>query len=154
MTTKQAVAAKHIIAGDSTSEAMRKAGYKPGYAKNPQDLLKTKSFREILEKAGITDQKLTERLNEGLDATVAIKTERVEGVGKNRLKTEELTTRPDYLTRHKYLETSLKLKGHEKAVAPNVAIIPIYGGLSGKPDEVPLPRYDSDSEDIQAKATN
>lgn len=154
MTTKQAKAAQYIAEGDSVSKAMQKAGYAKTTSRNPQQLTRSKTFREIMESIGISDKKIAERLNEGLDATTAIKTERVEGVGKNRLKTEELTTRPDYLTRHRYLETSLKLKGHEKAPPQSTIIVPIYGGLSGRPEDVPLPGHNSDTEDIQTKATH
>ena len=154
MTTKQATAIKHIVAGDSASKAMRKAGYKPSVAKNPQVLTRSKNFRETLEKFGISDEKLAERLNEGLDAVTFIKTERVEGICKNRLKTEDISAKPDYMTRHRYLETSIRLKGHEKDVAPNTVIIPIYGGMSGRPEDVPLPRYNSNPQDLQTQATH
>lgn len=134
MTTKQAKAIKHIVAGDSVSKAMTKAGYGPGYAKNPQQLTRTKSFKEILEKAGITDNKLAKRLNEGLGATIK--------------------GDPDYNVRHKYVETSLRLKGHDKATPPQTVIIPIYGGLSGRPDEVQIPGHNSYPQDLQPEAAN
>jgi hypothetical protein len=134
MTTRQAVAMKHIVAGDSVSKAMTKAGYKPAYAKNPQQLTRTKSFIDILEKAGVSDKKLAQRLNEGLDAT--------NKDGK------------DFNIIHKYIETNLRLKGHSKDTPPNTVIIPIYGGLSGRPDDVPLPGHNSNSQDLQTQAAH
>lgn len=155
MTIKQATAAKYIAEGDSVSKAMRKAGYKPSAAKNPKLLTESKSFRETLEKLGISDVKLAQRLNEGLDATKPIYK------NNNATKKVELVDHsPDFAVRHKYVETSLRLKGHDKEVPPTTVIIPIYGGLSARPDdvrdtkEVPLSGYDSHPQHIPAQAAN
>jgi hypothetical protein len=95
----------------SASKAMIAAGYSPQSAKNPQRITHTESFRLLMEKAGIDDVKVLQTLNDGLAAQNFIKTERVEGIGKTRLKTEEVVAVPDLTTRHKYLETTLRLKG-------------------------------------------
>lgn len=95
----------------SASKAMVAAGYSPQSAKNPQRITQTESFRMLMEKAGIDDNKVLRTLNDGLEAQSYIKTERVEGIGKTRLKTEEVIPVPDLTTRHKYLETTLRLKG-------------------------------------------
>ena len=103
-TTKQIKAVKEIAENNSSvRKAMKKAGYKT-YNRTP-NLTKSKGFRELMEQMGISDEKLAQRLNEGLDATKAV----VMGV-----KSEEsfVDIQPDYVTRHKYIETSLKLKGH------------------------------------------
>ncbi len=84
--------------GTSVGQAMRDVGYSKGYAKNPQDLIKTKSFQQILEEAGVSDEKLSKVLDEGLDA-------------KNK-------DGADYSVRHKYLETAIKVKGHIKDSEP------------------------------------
>ncbi len=106
-TTKQIKAVNEIITNHSSvKEAMKKAGYAKGsIANTTTNLTKTKGFRELMEQIGISDEKLAQRLNEGLDATKAV----VMGV-----KSEEsfVDIQPDYVTRHKYIETSLKLKGH------------------------------------------
>lgn len=94
-------------------QAMLDVGYKHQTARNSKhNLVKSKGFQELLEEAGITDEKLTQVLNDGLEAKNYIKIERVEGVGKDRLKTEEIKEVPDTVTRHRYLETGLRLKGH------------------------------------------
>ena len=57
------------------------------------------NYEDFLEEAGITDKLLQQKLIEGLDA--------------DRIKTsltEPDRVVPDYPTRHKYLETALKLK--------------------------------------------
>lgn len=115
-TLKQAKAIKHIIEdGDAVSVAMAKAGYAPSVSKNPMQLTKSKSFIEVLEKAGITDVRLAQVLREGLEAT----------------KLEGNTRVKDFGIVHKYMETGLKLKGHSKETPTNnTVIIPIYGGLS------------------------
>ena len=103
---KQRKVAKSIIEGnDNVSQAMVEAGYSVKTAHNPHKIIKSKGFRELMEQMGISDEKLAQRLNEGLDATKAV----VMGV-----KSEEsfVDIQPDYVTRHKYIETSLKLKGH------------------------------------------
>lgn len=60
------------------------------------------SYVDILEEAGITDKILLDKLKDGLDASRVISIQ-VNGETKQI----KLT---DYLTRHKYLETGLKLK--------------------------------------------
>lgn len=97
--------------------AMIQAGYSPHTAVAPQkNLISQPGFQELMEKAGVTDAQIAERLADGLDAMSYIKVERVEGVGKSRIKTEEVRAVPDLNIRHKYLETAVKLKGHEKFV--------------------------------------
>lgn len=106
-TIKQKKAMSFIAKGDSTSKAMRKAGYSKASSKNPSLLTERKGFKALLEVIGVTDEKLAKRLNEGLDATRAV----VMGT-----KSEEsfVDIQPDYAVRHKYLETGLKLRGHAK----------------------------------------
>lgn len=153
MTTKQATAIKEIVdtRGNATA-AMRKAGYAEKTIKNPKNLTESKAFKEVMEAQGISDERLANILSEGLDATTK-KPHLVDRDDKGR-PIYEYVKEDDFLTRHKYLETSLRLKGHERQIAPNTVIIPIYGGLSGRPEDVPLPGYDSDSQNIQAQATH
>ncbi len=112
-TFKQKKAIKYIAEGDSVSKAMLKAGYSPATAKNPSELTERIGFKELLEIAGVSDEKLAKVLNEGLEATKAV----VMGV-----KSEDsfVDVQPDYAIRHKYLETSLKLKGHAKDNDTNI----------------------------------
>lgn len=90
-TIKQKKAIKEITENNSSiRQAMKKAGYRD--INRTSNLTKSKAFKELMEQMGITDEKLVTRLDEGLDAT-----------------TKGL---PDYAIRHKYIETSLKLKNH------------------------------------------
>jgi len=91
--------------GGNISRAMLEAGYSPQTAKTPQKLTQSKGFIQILEEAGVTDERLTQVMNEGLGATRAV----VMGT-----KSEEsfVDIQPDYAIRHKYLETAIKVKGH------------------------------------------
>lgn len=122
-TVRQIKAAQYIAQGDSASKAMIKAGYTPASAKNPKNLTGSQSFLEIMEKHGITDDKITQVLNEGLAATKTI------AMGKDE--DAFVDVQPDYMVRHKYLETALRLKGHSKETpSSNTIVIPILGGSS------------------------
>ena len=55
-------------------------------------------YGELMEEAGITDKMLNDRLYEGLNA------------GEEKTVGEEVVLITDYRSRHKYLETALKLK--------------------------------------------
>lgn len=95
---KQKKATALVLQGQSVSSAMLEAGYTPASAKNPKNLTQTKYFIDIMEKHGVTDDKIAKVLDEGLGAV------------KNG--------EADYSTRHKYMETALKVKklteGEEK----------------------------------------
>lgn len=72
--------------GGNASRAMRDAGYSPATAENPSKLTSSLGFQELMAQMGVTDDKLIHVLNDGLDDE-------------------------DANVRHKYLETSLKIKG-------------------------------------------
>jgi phage terminase small subunit len=66
------------------------------------------NYQDFLEEAGITDDLLQRKIIEGLDAnkTVsAMKTSRDAGADSS-----DFIDVPDFMARHKYLETALKLK--------------------------------------------
>lgn len=67
---------------------------------------------DLMEEYGISDQKLLTKLDEGLDATRASNAAILVTKDGTVEKAEEqgLIEVPDYATRHKYLETALKLK--------------------------------------------
>lgn len=70
--------------------------------------LRKLDYTDFLEEAGITDKLLQEKIMEGLDAnkTVsAIKTSR-----EATADSTDFIDVPDFMARHKYLETALKLK--------------------------------------------
>lgn len=98
--------------GGNVSKAMVDAGYSPQTAKTPSKLTQSKSFVEFMENAGITDQKLADTLNDGLNANQVIV------MGKNSGESF-VDIQPDHVTRHKYLTTALKVKGIEKQSEAN-----------------------------------
>ncbi len=49
--------------GGNVSKAMRDAGYSPETAKTPQKLTTSKTFRDIMNESGLTDEFLTEALH-------------------------------------------------------------------------------------------
>lgn len=95
-------------------DILKEAGYADSTTKRPSQVIKSTGFQAILEAAGVTDDILAETLNDGLRAVTFVKTEKVTGIGKSRIKTEDVVLVPDINTRHKYLETGLRLKGHGK----------------------------------------
>lgn len=90
--------------GGSVSGAMREAGYSPKTAENPSKLTRSQGFQSLMEQMGISDSRLVQKLDEGLEATKAV----VMGV-----KSEDsfVDVQPDFAVRHKYVETTLRLKG-------------------------------------------
>lgn len=66
------------------------------------------NFQELMEEAGVSDAKLLQKLNEGLDATKVVSA-RITGKDADS-RTDDFIDVEDYPTRHKYLDTALKLK--------------------------------------------
>ncbi len=98
-TKKQLKAIDNLVEnGGNVSKAMRDAGYSEMTAKTPQKLTESKAFNELMAEA-ITDAKLIKVIDDGLTAT---KTFAID---------ESLVETPDHATRHKFLETALKVKG-------------------------------------------
>lgn len=66
---KQIVVASKILdnTGVSMAQAMREAGYSEGYAKNPQDLAATKSWKELMDQY-IPEKLVAQKHNELLTA--------------------------------------------------------------------------------------
>ncbi len=115
-TLKQKLAVKEITEKHiSVSKAMLNVGYDKDTASKPQNLTKSKGFRELLDQMGVSDEKLAKVLNEGLEAT------KVVVMGKES-KEAFVDIQPDHPTRHKFLETGLKLKGYAKDDIPNFNI--------------------------------
>lgn len=119
-TEKQKRAAMHLMENDgNVSDAMRKAGYSDASVKNSHRLTRQKGFIEVLERAGVTEDKLAEVLSGGLDA----KTEK----GK-----------ADHAVRHRYLETGLKARrlitndNNQQQVNPIAVILAKFGIESGE----------------------
>lgn len=98
----------------SLKSILKEAGYSDNMSKRPSKVIEGDGFQRVLEEAGITDDILAETLSDGLRAVTFVKTEKVTGAGKSRIKTEDVVLVPDINTRHKYLETGLRLKGYGK----------------------------------------
>lgn len=67
------------------------------------------TMRDLMDKMGLTDEKILGKIDEGLEATrtiSAISSKQANG------QTQDFIDVPDYHVRHKYTETALKLKGH------------------------------------------
>ena len=82
-----------------------------------------KTFAEIMEKAGITDEKLAEKMDEGLESVKVIgylhQYKQDKDGNTSKAKPEEAVSNefidtPDMPTRHKYLTTALTILGHLK----------------------------------------
>lgn len=90
--------------GGNVSKAMLDAGYSPATAKTPQKLTESKAFEQELEELGGSNRTMAEVLVEGLKANKTI----VMGKDSNE---SFVDIQPDYMARHKYLETALRVKG-------------------------------------------
>lgn len=99
----------YLTNGNNWYQAIKAAGYSDVVAKTPTKITKSKGFLALLDEAGVTDEKLFEVLKEGLSATKPIYK------NNNATKKVELVNNaPDHPTRHKYLETGLRLRGHKE----------------------------------------
>lgn len=96
------------IAGMSDQQAALKAGYSPSTAIAASNNIESPRVKElmadILDRKGLTDDKLADSLKEGLENA-----NRIHGTDDNFVEV------PDYPTRHRYLETALDLKGLKKS---------------------------------------
>lgn len=95
-TERQKNAASKVLEnGGNVSKAMRDAGYSDKTAKTPKNLTESDGWNELMDK-NFPDELLQKVLNEGLLADKAI------GIEGNTIE--------DYPTRHKYLDTAMKLR--------------------------------------------
>lgn len=107
-TSKQLKALDNMLEnGGNVSKAMRDAGYSEATAKNPQKFKKTEVFKQLMNEL-ITDEALVEVINKGLHAQKPVV---VDG---------KITDYDDHSTRHKFVETVLKLKGYTKEESSSV----------------------------------
>lgn len=89
----------------TVGQAMIEAGYSPETAtSHPERITSSDEFHLAMREAGIDFKKMATVLSDGLNATKAVV------MGKES--TESFVdVQPDHPTRHKYLETSLRLAG-------------------------------------------
>lgn len=117
---KKAIA-KVLENGGNVSKAMKESGYSAAMAKNPQKLTQSQAFQKYMEEAGVTDRKLVEVIKDGLNASKTVV------MGKEEDSFVDI--QPDHPTRHKFLETTLKLKGLSKDNAGGSTVIFNQGDL-------------------------
>ncbi len=88
--------------GGNVSAAMRAAGYSAQTAKTPTKLTESQAFISLMDEMGITDTLMLSTLKDGLQAT--------------------RESEPDHVSRHKYLETAIRIKGYAKGDIPGNTI--------------------------------
>lgn len=93
----------------SMRAAMLAAGYSKDSADNPKRLTNSQAFKTLLVQMGVTQEKLVEVLEGGLNATtLQVKLEGKDEKGKPLQISIES---PDWNIRHKFLELALKVWG-------------------------------------------
>ncbi len=102
-------------------DAMIAAGYAASTADKNPGLVIGKSrgkeaITEIMDRQGITDARLVEVLSQGLESTKVISAMVIAPSGEEMKDasgmTKDFIDVPDFMARHKYVETGLKLRGH------------------------------------------
>lgn len=110
---------KEVLRGESFPKAMVKAGFKESTAKvkcgkKARELAPT--IQALMEKKGLTDDRLLDVLDDGLRANKVISCNIIapsgEGMADAHSMTKDFIDVDDHPTRHKFLETALKIKGH------------------------------------------
>jgi hypothetical protein len=99
------------LTGDPTLAAEKSYDVKDRHSASSiagQNLKKLAGMDEILEKHNVTDDYLAEKIKEGLEANRVISAVNTDKLANGA--TTDFIEVPDHLVRHKYLETTLKLK--------------------------------------------
>ena len=103
-TIKQAKAIANIVEnGGNVSKGMREAGYSYAMSKNPSRLTQSEYMQQLFKEAGLRDIDGIKLLKDGMASTKTVV------MGKEEDSFVDI--QPDYQTRHKYLETFIKIKG-------------------------------------------
>lgn len=126
LNTRERKFIKNLAQGMSMTTAMRQAGYSENTARCKAGIKVKESriaiaFNELMERAGITDEKLASTLHDGLNAT------RID------LNNAEVKI-PDFLARYKFLDAALKIKRHyppdrQELSGPNGKPVKIEHGI-------------------------
>lgn len=117
LTVKQQRFVQGYLSGKTITAAATEAGYSPSTAaRGATELLRSPKVRTAiqtaLEAAGITDERLAATISDGLEAT---KTAHI--VHGGQMQTLES---PDWAARHRFVDTSLRLKNSYPAEEVNV----------------------------------
>lgn len=122
MNVRRQLYKKYRLEGYSAYSAAVKAGYSKNTAKNARKYMENNGdFSEILEQAGLTDTFLAKHAEKGINAT-------------------KDNGNPDWHARHKYYETSLKLRNKVKEAESgektgSTKVIIIRESASGNQDQ-------------------
>ncbi len=121
---REQIIKKAIIEGKSNAEACRLAGYAETTVSSKATEIvdrvvgKSGGISAVMDEAGISDRKLVKKLAEGLDATKVISAVLIAPSGEEMKEasgaTKDFIEVPDFIARHKYIESGLKLRGHLK----------------------------------------
>lgn len=130
----------YLECGNATEAAMQvyKCKSRNSAANIGYENVRKLDYTEFLEEAGITDKLLQEKILEGLNSTKPISALILANteIGVMRTKDNEGQIEvADYIARHKYLETALKLKQRlieRTDITSGGKPIPIYGERSTK----------------------
>lgn len=139
----------YIKTGNATEAAMKVYNPKTrAYASQIGfENLRKLDYSDFMEAAGITDNLLQQKIMEGLEANRTISAQVVVKSDDPKVRNKQATARdvdfidvPDYMARHKYLETALKLKKRlnekkEDEPASNVTIVGFKFVFPPKPQD-------------------
>jgi hypothetical protein len=95
---------KSILEGNTTRQAMRDAGYKGATLTHQSRKIRelAPTIIALMDKAGLSDEFMVKKLKSGFEADRPVVVDKA------------INDYPDHPTRHKYLETGLKLRNHLK----------------------------------------
>jgi len=136
-TFKQKLVASKVVDNRTIEQAMVEAGYSPKTAST--NLTQSKGWQELMDKY-LPDEKIMQKVDEGLEATKVISAIVInkkdsptsqamgEGLPDANSRTNDFIDVPDYAVRHKYVETSLKIKG--RLVEPTDKDTPLQVNLT------------------------
>jgi phage terminase small subunit len=112
---------KNLACGMSQAEAAIKAGYSKKYAdsfasRKVRESKVALAFAEILDKHGVTDDRIASVISEGLEAMKVISCNVIAEESKEDANsmTKDFIDVPDWLARHKFVDSTLKVKGYLK----------------------------------------
>jgi hypothetical protein len=123
LSIKERKAVKNLAAGMTKGNALVLAGYSESTANHRPDVVFGKgrviqAIKELMDDLGLTDSELLNTLKAGLKADKVISAMVIapngEGMKDANSMTRDFIEIADHDTRHKYLVTGLKLRGHLK----------------------------------------
>lgn len=130
-----------IIHGMSGNQAALAAGYSMSAARSSSHTLNYPEIREymqeLMDKAGITDEQLVQKIKDGMDAKKPISAQILVKQDGSVVKKEDegVIEVEDWASQHKFVETALKLK--DRFPKTKVEL----GGENGQPIPIQLVTY-------------